>query len=73
MEPILVTRPSMPSFEEYCEEIRKLWDTRWLTNMGEVHEKFQHDLEQYLSCPHVALHTNGHLALENAIDKFNLH
>ena len=72
MEPILVTRPSMPSFEEYCEEIRKLWDTRWLTNMGEVHEKFQHDLEQYLSCPHVALHTNGHLALENAIAAMSL-
>ena len=24
MEKILVTRSSMPSFEEYCEEIRKL-------------------------------------------------
>lgn len=72
MNPILVTRPSMPPFEEYCEEIRKLWDTRWLTNMGEEHAKFQHDLEQYLSCPHVVLHTNGHLALENTIAAMSL-
>lgn len=31
---IPVTRSSMPSFEEYCEEIRPLWETHWLTNRG---------------------------------------
>ena len=35
---INVTRSSMPSFEEYCEEIRDLWDSRWLTNHGQKHE-----------------------------------
>ena len=24
----------MPDFEEYCEEIRELWDSRIITNMG---------------------------------------
>ena len=38
---ILVTRSSMPDFEEYCEEIRKLWDSHWLTNMGVEHKQFQ--------------------------------
>ena len=37
---ILVTRSSMPPFEEYCEEIRKLWDSHWLTNMGVEHKDF---------------------------------
>ena len=37
---ILVTRSSMPGFEEYCEEIRKLWDSHWLTNMGVEHKQF---------------------------------
>lgn len=64
---ILVTRSSMPSFEEYCEEIRKLWDSHWLTNMGIEHQTLQKELEAYLDCPHVVLYTNGHLALENAI------
>ena len=32
---ILVTRSSMPSMEEYIEEIRSIWDSHWLTNMGE--------------------------------------
>ena len=64
---ILVTRSSMPSFEEYCEEIRKMWDSHWLTNMGVEHKEFQKQLETFLGCPHVALYTNGHLALENVI------
>ena len=64
---INVTRSSMPSYEEYCEEIKKLWDSHWLTNMGVEHRQFQAELEKYLNCPHVVLYTNGHLALENVI------
>ena len=64
---IQVTRASMPDYEEYCQEIKKLWDSHWLTNMGEEHKKLQEKLEEYLNCPHVVLYTNGHLALENII------
>lgn len=68
---INVTRSSMPSFEEYCEEIKELWDSHWLTNMGVKHKKLQAELEAYLDTPHVALYTNGHLALENVISAFD--
>ena len=67
MKKILVTRSSMPDFEEYCEEIRKIWDSHWLTNMGVEHQTLQKELENFLGCPHVILYTNGHLALENVI------
>lgn len=69
---ILVTRSSMPTYEEYCEEIRELWESHWLTNMGVKHKKLQIELEKYLNVPHVTLYTNGHLALENAIAGLNL-
>jgi dTDP-4-amino-4,6-dideoxygalactose transaminase len=62
----------MPTYEEYCEEIKELWDTHWLTNMGAKHKQLQADLEAYLKTPHVTLYTNGHLALENAIAAFHL-
>ncbi|MBR5513520.1 MAG: DegT/DnrJ/EryC1/StrS family aminotransferase [Ruminococcus sp.] len=65
MSKINVTRSSMPSYEEYCEEIKELWESRWLTNMGAKHRQLQADLEKYLNVPHVSLYTNGHLALEN--------
>lgn len=72
MKQILVTRSSMPTFEEYCDEIKDLWNTRWLTNMGAKHKQLQAELEKYLGVPHVTLYTNGHLALENAIGALNL-
>ena len=70
---ILVTRSSMPPFEEYCEEIRTLWESRWLTNMGEKHRAFEAALRDYLACEHLALTVNGHLALEALLQAFDLH
>ena len=72
MSNILVTRSSMPSLDEYVDEIRDIWDSHWLANMGVKHQKLQKELENYFSIPHVALYTNGHLALENAIAALNL-
>lgn len=72
MNNIFVTRSSMPSFEEYCKEISELWDSHWLTNMGDKHKTLQKLLEDFLGVPHVTLYTNGHLAVENAIAALNL-
>ena len=71
-EIINVTRSSIPEFEEYCEEIRSIWDSHWLTNMGEKHQQLEQGLKDYFNVPEVALLTNGHLALETAIEAFNL-
>lgn len=72
MNPIQVTRSSMPDLEEYINEIKDLWDTHWLTNMGEKHKKLELELVKYLQVPNVTLYTNGHLALECAIAAFDL-
>ena len=67
---ILVTRSSMPTFEEYCEEIKELWDSHFLTNMGVKHKQLEKELENYLKTENITLFTNGHLALECAIAPF---
>ena len=69
---INVTRSSMPPFEEYCDEIRGLWDSRWLTNMGCKHRQLEEDLQRYLQCGQITLFTNGHLALENILQAFRM-
>ena len=61
----------MPLFEEYCEEIKELWDSRWLTNMGVKHKQLEKDLKNYLSVDNLTLYTNGHLALEGIISAMN--
>ena len=71
-EKILVTRSSMPDFEEYCEEIRDIWDTRWLTNMGSKHRKLQEELKNYLGVEKLDLLTNGHMALELSMQALGL-
>jgi len=69
---INITHSSMPSFEEYCAEIRELWNSCRLTNSGPKHQRLQTELEAYLGVPHVTLYTNGHLALEGALAAMDL-
>lgn len=73
MSVINVTRSSMPEFEEYIEEIRPLWESRFLTNMGEKHHELERKLKDFLDTPEITLFTNGHLALENVIAAMGLH
>ena len=72
MSRINVTRSSMPPFEEYVEAIRPLWESAWLTNMGENHEELTRKLADYLKVPNVSLFVNGHMALEMTLQAMNL-
>lgn len=72
MDNILVTRSSMPQLDEYVEEIKELWDTHWLTNMGTKHRQLQERLKEYLGVPNIDLLTNGHMALELTMQAMNL-
>lgn len=69
---ILVTRSSMPPMEEYFEEVALLWESHWLTNMGEEHKKLEAMLREWLGVEGVALFTNGHAALECALEALGL-
>lgn len=69
---ILVTRSSMPPMEEYIDEIKELWDTHWLTNMGVKHRAFQAQLKEYMGVDQLDLLVNGHMALELTIQAMNL-
>ena len=70
---ILVTRSSMPPMEEYIEEIKEMWDSHWLTNMGPKHKGLQAKLKEYLGVEHIDLLTNGHMALELSMQALDLH
>ena len=68
---INVTRSSMPTLDEYYDEIKDLWETHFLTNMGVKHQQLQKELEDKLRVKHVTLYTNGHLALEAMWELYN--
>jgi dTDP-4-amino-4,6-dideoxygalactose transaminase len=71
-KPILVTRSSMPDLKEYIDEISPMWDSHWITNMGQKHREFQADLKEYLGVENIDLMTNGHMALELSLQAMNL-
>lgn len=72
MKEIMVTCSSMPQLEEYVEEIKDIWDTHWLTNMGAKHRELERKLTEYLAVENIELLSNGHMALELSIQAMNL-
>ena len=72
MKRILVTQSSMPDFNEYIDEIKDIWDTKWLTNVGSKHKELQNQLKEYLKVDNMELFTNGHTALEIALQALDL-
>lgn len=72
MKDILVTRSSMPDFDEYTNEIKDLWDSRWLTNHGTKATLLKNKLKSYLHTDNLELTVNGHMALELILTAFKL-
>lgn len=69
---IFVTRSSLPTMEDYVNEISDIWESHWLTNMGKKHKTLQNLLKDYLEVENVDLLTNGHMTLELSIQALNL-
>lgn len=68
---ILVTKSSMPPYDEYIEAIKPLWESHWITNMGKYHQELEKKIKEYLDVPYISLMVNGHMALELAIQSFD--
>lgn len=69
---INVSCPKLPDIELYTSYIKEIWENKWLTNNGPLHEKFKLELNNYLKVDHSELFTNGHSALEIAIKALNI-
>ncbi len=59
--PIYVTRPELPPLEAFIPYLRKIWDSKILTNGGPFHQELERKLCEYLGVNHIALFANGTL------------
>ena len=66
-ERIYVTQPHLAPLEEFIPYLRQIWDSKILTNAGPFHQQFEEALCKYLGVRHLALFTNGTLALLTAL------
>jgi dTDP-4-amino-4,6-dideoxygalactose transaminase len=71
-EPIYVTRPLLPSLGALTARLEEVWRSRWLTNMGEQHERLGQAIRQYLEVPEASLFNNGTIALLVALRALDL-
>jgi len=70
---INVTKPTLPDLDEYVRILKKIWDTRWITNNGEHLLQLGKKLEAFLGVRNLVLVSNGTLALHLALKSLNLH
>jgi dTDP-4-amino-4,6-dideoxygalactose transaminase len=63
-EPIYVTRPFLPPIEEFTEELKGVWNSRWLTNKGPVLCRFENALSNFFETENLSIFNNGTLALQ---------
>lgn len=70
--PIYVTQPLLPPLEEFIPYLQQIWDNKWLTNSGPFHQQLEQALCDYLGVKHLALFTNGTLALVTALQALRI-
>lgn len=71
-KPIYVTQPYLPPLEEFTPYLEQIWDNKILTNGGPFHQQLEKALCDYLGVNHVALFSNGTLALITALQSLRV-
>jgi dTDP-4-amino-4,6-dideoxygalactose transaminase len=70
--PIYVTQPFLPPLDEFQPYLEKIWENKWLTNAGPFHKEFEKTLAEYLGVEHLALFSNGTIALITALQALRI-
>ena len=69
---ITVTSPLLPDLGEFNEMLKQIWNSKWITNMGQFHKQLEEALAAYLHVPYVCLFTNGTLPLITALQALRI-
>ena len=69
---ITVTSPLLPNLDDFTAELKKIWDSKWITNNGSYHKQLEVALAEYLKVPYVSLFTNGTLPLMTALQALRI-
>ena len=72
LKPIYVTQPFLPPIKELIPYLEKIWDNKVLTNGGPFHQQLEKELREYLGVEHIALFTNGTIALITALQSLRI-
>jgi dTDP-4-amino-4,6-dideoxygalactose transaminase len=71
-KPIYVTQPQLPPLDEFYPYLQKIWENKILTNGGPFHQQLEKALCEYLGVEHLALFSNGTIALVTALQALRI-
>ncbi len=69
---INVTQPYLPPLEEFIPYLEQIWENKWLTNNGLLHQRLEQELADYLGVKYISLFSNGTLALISALQALSI-
>ena len=69
---IYVTQPQLASLDEYVPYLEQIWKNKVLTNGGPFHQQLEKALCEYLGVNHLALFSNGTMALLTALQALRI-
>lgn len=61
--PLYVTQPLLPALADAQNMLAKIWQSKILTNGGELHQQLEAELQRHLDVPTAMLFNNGTIAL----------
>ena len=69
---INVTKTFLPPIEEYIDYLKQLWESNQITNHGELVNKLENKLKNYLDVKYLFFIANGTIGLQIAIKSLGL-
>ena len=69
---ITVTSPLLPDLGDFQEMLKEIWESKWITNNGQFHKRFEQALAEYLGVPYLSFFTNGTLPLLTALQALRI-
>lgn len=71
-EPLWVTQPLLPPLEEYVDQLREVWESGTITNLGAKHAQLEALLADRVGSDNLTLWNNGTAALVGMLSQFDL-
>lgn len=70
--PIYVTQPDLPPLADFVDSLEQIWESKFLTNGGQFHQRLEAALCAHLGVEHISLFANGTIALMTALQALGI-
>jgi len=69
---VFVSEPLLPELNELMPMLQQIWERKYVTNHGPLHQRLEAELQTYLGVDTAMLFTNGTIGLITALKFFDL-